>query len=401
MTMKARPIRVLILSIGSLPIGIPSDKQFINDLIGHLPDSIIPALWTLNEAVPRSDQVAIGRRVLSYWSVNRFGHRPWCKGDEGLVVHRHNQYVDLFEVSISILAASFGSLRQAIITHDPHIIHFSDDLGPSIPLIKTLFPRIKITCTKGHVRVITDTGNLLYKSRIRMGLRSANRIIAHTNACKDNLQQAGIQQPITVIPWGALPPKPLPDERRRAIRSGFGCSDNDVLILASPRGTDSTLMRAIQVADDYMSSTASDASTKCVFSLKPNHDHACSKLATGRVQVMKSPPDFYDILESADALFAPQEKICRTVLPPLLWFEAMMRGTPVVTEFNPGIEDVIEDGVTGILFNGWECAQDALKKLLDQNLLIKMKREAREATLGKYNISQIADTYADLWSSLA
>ncbi len=251
------------------------------------------------------------------------------------------------------------------------------------------------------MRNIADAGSLLYKLRIRMGLQFTNAIITFTNACKENLRRAGLKNTITVIPLGTLPTVPLADKTIKKIRASFGCAENDVLVVCSPRGSDETLNKAIKAAEVYVAAEKRGTKTLFIFYLRPTtFENRKFRANTPSVLVLKSPDNFFDVLESADALFAPQGKIVYTVMPPLLWLEAMMRGTPVITEYNLGIEETLEDGITGIIFDEWEHAQDALKKLHTPTLLPKMKQRVKEEALKKYNISLIAHEYAELWLSI-
>ena len=395
--MRNSRVRVLFISISSLPLQIPSDKQFINDLVLNLPEDISPSIWTLNETVPCNTIVHMGKKDIYFRSVCRLGHKPWCSGNEGLVIHRHKPILNLSEIIMSILFASLGSLRKIINEQKPQILHFTDDLGPAIPIVKGLFPRLKITCSKPSVLNIVNKKNFLYSLRIRTGLIFADTIIAFTKACKDNLLKIGIKNNIEVIPWGVILPNVLSDFKIKRIRSEFGCSMDDILVVGSPRNLDKMLINAVKAGENATKNT----NLHFLFCIKPTlYRKEFSKLSTQKVQVIKSPSNFYEILESADVLFAPQGSNNHTSLPYLLWLEAMVRGTPVVTEFNPGVEETIENKVSGILYNGFDSSQYKLKELCNKFLLRKMKQAAKKIACEKYNIKKIAARYAALWLSL-
>ena len=390
-------LRVLIVSTCSLPTRLPSDKQFINDLIEYLPSNIAPALWTMNEAIPQNTNVFYGKKNILYTSVNRFGHKPWCTGDNGLVLHHHNEIRHLSETVITLLIASFRSLRKSINKHNAQILHFADDIGPAIPIVKRIFPFLKITCAKPSTRTVVGPANSPYGIRLRVGLSYADIVIAFTETCRKNLLKLGLKNSIEVIPWSIVQPEPVHPERIKRIRSELGCSPEHVLVIGSPRNLSENLEKAIKVAESVSKRTL----LRFVFCIKPtlyNKDYP--NLSSQRVIVLKSPPHFYEMLEAADALFAPQGRITHTSLPFLVWLEAMIRGAPVVTEDCPGVTETIENEVSGLLYDGYESAPSALEKLCDADLIHSMKKNARRVASTKYNISNAVNKYAAIWLSL-
>ena len=180
MEIRTAETRVLIVSVGSYPARLPSDKQFINDLIKNLPSDIVPALWSMIETIPRTTTVTYGKRKVPFTSICRFGHKQWSSGDERLVVLRRSKLRGLLEIVLTVIIASRRSLREAVKAHNAHILHFADDIGPAIPIVKRIFPFLKITCAKPSTRIVVGTANSPYGIRLRIGLSYEDILIYFT-----------------------------------------------------------------------------------------------------------------------------------------------------------------------------------------------------------------------------
>ena len=78
----------------------------------------------------------------------------------------------------------------------------------------------------------------------------------------------------------------------------------------------------------------------------------------------------------------------------------MGRGTPVITLRMPGVEDLIEDGRTGFLYQSVGDLSDIFKRLGDKERLQRCQDEARRIVIDKFNISVLAQKYVNVWSGL-
>lgn len=397
MVIKTSETRVLIVSVGSFPARLPSDKQFINDLINNLPSDIVPALWSMIEIAPRTTTVTYGKRKVPFTSVCRFGHKQWSSGEERLVVLRRSKLRNLLEIALTVIIASRKSLWEAVKAHNAQILHFADDIGPAMPMVKRIFPFLKITCAKPSTRTVIGFTNGFYGIRVRMGLSDADLVIAFTETCRKNLLKLGLKNCIEVIPWSIVQPIPVDPARIKKIRSELGCGPEHVLVIGSPRNLSENLEKTINIAK----SVSKNTQLRFVFCIKPSlYKRNYSKYSSPKVIVLKSPPYFFEILEAADALFAPQGRITHTNLPYLIWLEAMIRGTPVVTEECLGVTETIENEISGLLYNDFESAPSVLEKLSDAELLLNLKENARTIASSKYNIINAANKYAAIWRSL-
>lgn len=394
-------LRVLIVVISYLPIRIPSDKQFISDLIKHLPDDIEPVVWTLNEAEPSTRIARIGSKDVPVTSTCRLWHKPLCSGEDGLVPHPdHNGIRNLTEISLSLGVAAFGPLGKVIRIYKPQITHFTDHVGPALRLIKRLFPHIAITCAKPTARIPSSKHHFLYQKLLRFSLDAADAIVTYNRGCKSVLSHAGIsERKLHVIPWGVDYPSPLNQEKIHLIRQRYGCSPDELLLVGSVRGSRRNyLCESVNVAK----MVAQHTSIRFVFAVKPTRFREKDlQLSSKKVWVVKGPSDFYDLLASADAIFCARDSLNSFILPPLVWLEAMIRGTPVITMFDPGVEEIIKNGRTGMLYRNLNEVPDVLRKLLHRELLASLQNGAQQLVLEKYDIKQSAERYGTLWRSIS
>ena len=392
-------IRVLFLAVSYAPVRLPSDKQFLNDLIESLPDSIEPAVWTLTEIPPGYQIAQIGHRQVPVTSACRIGHKPLFYDDNRPLPHpRHTQVRQLLEVYSSIAIEAFRSLRQAVEQHKPHVIHLADHMGPVLPLLRRLFPDVRITCAKPSVRVPEARGWYGYQNLLRASYGQADAIIAYSESCRQILVKAGIEsQKITTIPWGIKIPTQVDLAKAKSIRRRYSCPAGSLLIVGIPRRSAELLQESTGIAKRV----AENAPVCFVFAIRPTlYRPEYANLSGKRVKVVSGPRDFYDLLSAADAAFAPQEAQVMTALPPLVWLEAMARHTPVATVVGPGVEETVVDGQTGILYQDSREAADALRRLMDKELLVALQNSAKRLVLEKYDVERIAESYAELWRGI-
>jgi glycosyltransferase involved in cell wall biosynthesis len=88
---------------------------------------------------------------------------------------------------------------------------------------------------------------------------------------------------------------------------------------------------------------------------------------------------------------------------PVALLEAMARGIPVVATKVGGIGNVIEDGKDGLLLppqNPKALADNIIRLILNDQLRIRIGRNAREKIVHKYSMVSIATRYAELYKEL-
>lgn len=88
----------------------------------------------------------------------------------------------------------------------------------------------------------------------------------------------------------------------------------------------------------------------------------------------------------------------------IVTLEAMACGIPVVSTRCGGPEEVIEDGVNGLLVennNAFKFAEAILKLLRDEGLRERMGKKARETVVNKYSMAKLAPQFLDLFKELS
>ncbi len=118
----------------------------------------------------------------------------------------------------------------------------------------------------------------------------------------------------------------------------------------------------------------------------------------GSVHFLGTRSDVDNVLRAADvgALTSDREG------SPLLAFECMANGTPLVATAVGGIPDVVQDGVTGLLVRPGDpqaVAEGLIALLADPERRRRMAQAAREA-LARYTIEATTARFASLYDSL-
>jgi L-malate glycosyltransferase len=125
--------------------------------------------------------------------------------------------------------------------------------------------------------------------------------------------------------------------------------------------------------------------------------HKAFELATelgisGRVSFLGSFPRIEDLLAVCDLFLLPSIKESFG----LAALEAMASGVPVIATNIGGIPEVIQDGVSGLLFNEYDVdsmAQGAVKLLSDKALHEQFSKAARERATSTFTEHQIVPIY--------
>ncbi len=391
--------RILFVAISYAPVVLPSDKQFLNDLIAALPEIFVPSVWTLTEAPPGYEVAQIGKKSVPVMSRCRLGHQPISEHGETLKPHpSHNQVRQKSEIALSTIWESRRSLQKIIRMEQPQIIHFDCDIGPILGILKNYFPTVLFTCSKPSVRISNSTKWAYYRRMLSYTYRSADKVIAYTDGCQKTLRLAGVpESKVMTIPWGIKKPTPLSPARATDIRQRYGCNHNDLLVVVLPRGGTRFTMDMIQIIKSWDNTIPA----KFVFAIRPTrYSPDYDDLSDGNIIVENGPSDFYELLAAADVAFAPQGKQIMTTLPPLAWLEAMVRGLPLITMVNPGVEELVIDGHTGFLYNQPTETEEFLRRLGDEKFRARLSHNAQKLVATYYNIDGIATRYVGMWQAL-
>lgn len=397
----ATQLRVLFVTVSYAPGSLPSDKRFLRDLIQCLPVSIIPAIWTLSEIPPKYEVTQIGDKQVPVNSRCRLGHQPLTARSDILPPHPyHSQLRQILELMISTLYESSRSLKESVRLHKPDVIHFYDNVGPVIGILRKQFPEVVVTCGKASTREIGSKGWSLYRRLLKSTYGACDQVVAYTDAARNVLLATGLlQERVVTIPWGVQPTTTVPSGKASdRIRGRYHCSEGDMLIAVTPRGTEKSIVNIIEFAK----SLSQETHTKYVFAIRPTrYSESYMKHGNSQVIIENGPKDFYGLLEVADVVWAPVDKLTVTTLPPLTWIEAMIRGTPVITQLNPGVDECIINNETGFLYENLDDFRNVIAHFQSDIDYDRLSRNARILALKKYNVQLCAKQYLNLWSRVA
>ncbi len=215
------------------------------------------------------------------------------------------------------------------------------------------------------------------------------------------LQEVGMREDdvtrLVVVPNGVPLPDPLPPVRRRELRERYGCGPDDILVLAAGRHSEQKNFRALVEAFPLVLERAPRCRGVVAGEgpLRTRHQHHAARL--GVAEALEFPGnvgDLTDLMQAADLFVLPSlwEGL------PLVLLEAMACGLPVVGSRIKGIEDVVEDGVHGLLVPPDDppaLARAIAALATDPDRRRRLGNAARELVRRDYSFDRVA---ADLGS---
>jgi glycosyltransferase involved in cell wall biosynthesis len=392
-----------MVSIGYVLGETPSDKHFVNQLISGFPAYFDIAVWSLNDASKQSGRVTTCGKGIQYENRNRLLHRPlFIDQDDSYVPHpSHSPIRNGVEMNMSLFFWYVFRLHRFIRRFNPDIIHFTDASGPIVAFIKCMFPSVPVTITKPTMRI--DYGKLdwLYKLYMKYSLKPSSKIFTYTAASGRKLRDVGFtESQLERVPWGvSLPSRRLTQFEKSEIRKRYMCADDQTLVVVADRSIQDGI-RALKKRLDVLLDISS---VVFVVAIRPTRFRADFKnIQAERIYVESGPGDFYDLLDSADVLFSPSSVglSVSTSLLPLAWMEAMVRGTPVITESCYGVEDLIENRRSGFTYRNENQLQEIFAELSCRKFLNEVQAGAEDMVKREFHIGDVVNTYEKVWSSL-
>ena len=390
--------KIFVISVGYVPTPTPTDKKFVLDIVQNLSNEFDITVWALNDMdVCNNGKTIYCEKNTSYilYNKNRIFHQSL--GSKYKPHPLHSNIRNGLEINLSLLWYLMTHLRKKINECNPDIIHLTDSIGPIASLIKIFYKNIPITITKPTVRI---SKNLIYNLWVRLSLKKADCVFTFTDASLKQLEKIGIQKKkINLLPWGIqVSTKNLSVEKELLIRKRYNCNKDELLIVVIPRVADET---NVYKYIDHIKNVSVKANAKFVFAIKPTvYFDSFSKIVNDKVFIESGPKDFYDLLSAADISISHTRKpkdIISSSLLPLAWMESMLRETPVFTNEAPGVEDLIINNYTGIIY---KTGDDLVSKLLDSDMkknIKNMKINARNLILDKFNFDKISSLYSSNW----
>lgn len=397
-------MKVLFVSVSYMPAKMPSDKQFVRDLIRALPENVEPAIWTINDWPVGETEENLGGKQMAIHSRSRFLHKPRYTQEElsqgKWAYSRHQphwspkQSVELYTSFLHGLK----SFRSAVRQHRPDVIHMTDNWGPVGGIIRKVARHAVITNAKMSSRV---SQSLPYKIFLRGMAWGSDAVVCFTDACAEQFIAAGLPDDRLVrIPWGI----PIAEEKdgqqdiTEAIRRRYGCEDGDLLAVVSHQS-----IRSYKHVMDELRVLAENVPLRTVVAVKPGHwEPEYQQFATDRITVETGPADFEDLLWASDIMLSPTHERCQrgTATPPLTWMEAMARRAVLITTRGWGVEEIVPSDDVGFLYDDEAELPAIAERLRDKSRLIAMQSASRTHIENKYSIENIAQQYATMWEQL-
>ena len=381
---------VLFVGVGIFPHRVAGDKNFLLDLRQRL-ESQGRATGVVSIVSATPPEGAAG-----FTFVNRFLHRRSDRfikrGQDGAIAgyrHPHGVVRTWAELSCTLIRAR-GAIRQALGPWDRAVIHWCDS--------SLLLPSLRAACGGEHryvASVLRYVPANRAAARLRtLALKAADCVLTGTDASRKMLVDDGcLPDRVLVEPWGC---PPGPGDRAQPAGADGGVRLLWAGFLQQIGRTD--LLRTIQMAHGVRRQRRDVHFT---FSLKPECFSAeFASLSGPGVEVTSGSPAFRTELPAFDGLLSPVIAAGSTPAPPLTWLEAMAVGVPIVTTDHRGVDEVVTDGVSGIVAADYDRLEATLLDPALKARLAAMRPGAREQHRRRYDIETVASRYASVYAKL-
>ncbi len=397
---------VLFIGTGFFPWMTSGEKNFFLNLFPILQKKKEVVVFSLNDLLREKIIYKTIVKNIPVYCARRPFHSNYEKyffNADGYTSyhHRHKPAREILEKLISIIW--YLPLIKKILK-DCHVdvIHFMDNFGPSMPLLKTIFPK-KIVLTYSAANYDPRGNRGKYDLYLKFSLRWLDGIGVYTEAYKKIINMLDINAPCFLTPWGVpISDKRLTVEQKTKIRNKLGVGKEQYLLLWSG------YIQQIQEADFYKSIKIAREVVRVrpditfLFAFKPETFRKEYIFESGeRIKIVSGVKEFGRILEAADLLYSPISNIYSTVSPPLTWIEAMSKGTPVLTTNVGGVDEIISQGKTGYIADSYDDAAELIIHQTQRDNLKLVSERAVDEIYKRYTIQHAAASYLDMWRQLS
>jgi glycosyltransferase involved in cell wall biosynthesis len=397
-------MKVLLVGAGYFPNLTAGEKNFFYRLVPLLQGRSEVSVFSLNDLPDEVLWQDTGDVPVPVYCARRPFHRNYDRfffvaNGYTAYHHRHRPPQEIFERFVSFVAHA-RRLRQILADRHIELVHFMDNFGLAMPLLRVIAPGVKVTFAAANYHLRGSRG--MYDAYLRLSLGWLHAAGVYSQAYVDRLRAIGVRIPLELIHWGVpIPENPITLEGRDARRAALGVGRGQTLVLWSgflQQIGEADFLRTIDVARQVV---ARIPNVSFLFTFKPeSYREAYAREMTDRISVVTRVPDFTAVLEAADLFLSPIGAVDSTVSPPLTWLEAMARGTPVVTTDIGGVREAIEHAKTGYIATSYETLADGLIEAVRDPGRAAVAAAARKVARRRFSLDAAAHRHIAFWQGV-
>lgn len=396
MSHAERSLRILLVGSRILPHRHAGDKNFWLDVIrelgarGHEVDVLSVTWETVTQPTPYRCEYL---RPIPF---------PLGGGERfGEEYHALRETVNYPSKTLSF-PRIVRSIRRHLRSQRTDIVHFLSNYGPAMAFLKPFTAGVRRS-----ISAPTYNGwSTIYDRALLASFAGFDCVVPFSDAFSRRLGALGVpDSKVRTIRWAVDPGRfPPPSERERtAARDALGVGpDRKVVFWAGflQQMTARDLEFSVRTAERVL--RAEPDGWRFLFCLKPEHyDPAFLRYQRPGITLAGSAEFFERSRTAADVMLSPISNLRSTAAPPLTWIETMARGVPLVTTPIPGADEIVRDGVNGLLVRSPEEAADRLLDLFrSRDRVTASRREARRCIEERFDFTASVRQYEVLWTML-
>ncbi len=279
-----------------------------------------------------------------------------------------------------------GKFDAAItFTHDSNVLGLPIAWLAGIP--------VRIGTHLGTIRGLPRWREKLHSTLVNLGVIQV--LIASSNGTRDDAVQEGVSPKRIEVVFNAISPFKLSDSDRSMTRQKLGLRENDFFLLAVGRLVYEKghviLIRAMpSVVQSFPNIMVGICGSGPMFGQLQEQISALA--LDNKVRLLGQWENVLELLAAADAFVLPS----RWEGLPMALLEAMMAGLPVIASRVQGVEEVIENGVQGLLVpleNPEELSKAILQLLNNPDQRRKLGLAASFRIMQGYTTEQMCENY--------
>lgn len=293
---------------------------------------------------------------------------------------------------VSVIIRLYRNIYRIVRENSFDLIHSNGTLSDILTIPIATVTRIPIISTC-HGLISTTRKLSFYNFINRQVLRLSSTVIAVSDSIKADLERSGIKEAnIKVIPnsLGEEDNSDFKQSSRSALRKEQGIEDDEFVIgyvgrVSFEKGLEH-LIRAVPMMLERCPNV-----TVMIIGEGPDRkrlEEIARQLPTEeRIRFVGFQNDVKTWLATSDLFVLPS----LTEGTPMALLEAMSQGLPVIASKVGGVPDIIKSGANGLLVhpgNAHEIADAICMLYKDENLRIKLGREARVTVQIQYGVKQ-------------